>query len=611
MNLLLYDGTNTLNLADGVRFGVPHDEWTPNVARLRTDALGGRGPYEAVDENIPLHARGVTGAEALANVQALARMMDQAARWWRGDNVPAVQLWYTPTGSTLGGYLKNAIVPSGRGGLVGLSPRINDAGNYEIPGLSLDVLRVEGQWLFDAYDVENYCLNSSFELFNGGSFPNWQNADTSTQTQVAALTHGRFAARLDGTTGDGGLYQDIAFSNGTLVTVSVRIKVISGLGNFRLQVCDHGSFTNRVEANTSATTTTAVSVTRAASGGGIRVYLHVATGMVAEVDAVMVEEGEGTDYHPNSDEVFVATVQRSGNPAVLTADWGVSGVESDAAPVGLRISTIETASGVNFDAGALVFRSGIGGTIQIEDSINFLLSAPSGGTFGVLADVTAHNGSVAALTPGTVGDYQARTFFLPFRGNRFVVYALVNQAASGAVGYAMTASLYQFKTVGESRAITVDAGQFDGNPFFVSFELIADLQSTPGNAEIRLTLTPDGTSATTLSIDYLVLVGVDDFGGVMVLDGFPSTVGFTEYTLDVDSGALTHMRPKMACTVDGGGFELNQPYRGNAWISQKGLTLDVLPLLKQGANWLYRDGGGSIMDFELTATRKLGFLTPE
>ncbi|MBK8434523.1 MAG: hypothetical protein IPL28_25945, partial [Chloroflexi bacterium] len=159
MQLILTDGTTTLDLNDTTNYGVTYDQWAPAVGGLREDVLGGYSPYVDVSESIPLHVRGATGAAAMANLAAVGKLLDQAERWARGERVAAVQLWYMPTNSTLGGYLKAVVLGrSGGEGWMGLSPRVNDAANYEIPGVVLEIKRTN-PWLMDSYLVENYCRN--------------------------------------------------------------------------------------------------------------------------------------------------------------------------------------------------------------------------------------------------------------------------------------------------------------------------------------------------------------------------------------------------------------------------------------------------------------------
>lgn len=128
-------------------YGVPYDTWVPAVAKRRRSGLAGRTPYEEVEETIPVHVRGATAVAALANVHALAELLDQVDRWWNGERVDAVKLRIKATNSTLTNPLEATLYPGERP-LLSLSARLNDHDNKEIPGVELNVKRL-GLWLGD------------------------------------------------------------------------------------------------------------------------------------------------------------------------------------------------------------------------------------------------------------------------------------------------------------------------------------------------------------------------------------------------------------------------------------------------------------------------------
>ncbi len=99
------DGTTTCTFGDGAGgatdYQLADNTWAPAIAGLRQSELGGRGPYEDVVETMEIHVTGSTVPACLANVAKLARLLDQAARWARGDNVAAVVCQYSPKGATV------------------------------------------------------------------------------------------------------------------------------------------------------------------------------------------------------------------------------------------------------------------------------------------------------------------------------------------------------------------------------------------------------------------------------------------------------------------------------------------------------------------------------
>lgn len=99
----LTDGTTTVTFASPGTLGWYRIEtgWTPKVAGLRQDQLGGRGPYDDVTEEIPVSIGGSNAAHLYANVQTLERLLIQARQWKRGEVKPAVLFKYSPEGATV------------------------------------------------------------------------------------------------------------------------------------------------------------------------------------------------------------------------------------------------------------------------------------------------------------------------------------------------------------------------------------------------------------------------------------------------------------------------------------------------------------------------------
>ena len=73
-------------------------DWTPAVAQQRRGELGGRGPYENVAETMVLSIKS-SSPSAAQKLSVLNDLMDQAARWARGEPIGEVRLYYQSTGS--------------------------------------------------------------------------------------------------------------------------------------------------------------------------------------------------------------------------------------------------------------------------------------------------------------------------------------------------------------------------------------------------------------------------------------------------------------------------------------------------------------------------------
>src|ERR1041385_8873437 len=103
--LALSDGTTTVTLSDGsgglTKYPPIQAGWGPNAGALDQSLLGGRGPYTDGVETITINIRDTTAALCYTRLDTLARLLDQADRWWmRAEAVSAVVLKWAPQGST-------------------------------------------------------------------------------------------------------------------------------------------------------------------------------------------------------------------------------------------------------------------------------------------------------------------------------------------------------------------------------------------------------------------------------------------------------------------------------------------------------------------------------
>lgn len=100
----LTDGTTTVTFASPANGGLWYkieSGWGPRVAGLRQSQFGGRGPYEDVQEEIPVSVGGSNAAHMYANVSALKGLLDNANRWYRNEAASATLFKYSPEGATI------------------------------------------------------------------------------------------------------------------------------------------------------------------------------------------------------------------------------------------------------------------------------------------------------------------------------------------------------------------------------------------------------------------------------------------------------------------------------------------------------------------------------
>jgi hypothetical protein len=169
IDLLGNDATNSFNLIEG--------SWAPNVARRKRSQMGGGSWAEDVVEALPLYAKSDTSAATvLANIDALAALMDQAQRWALGEAVDPVILRYSPNSSTV--YVQAVILgPPDNAQAVVLPPTFTDDlhQNDVVKGVTLQFKR-RGLWHATQTTV-------------AGSDTSTVTPDTTTRTFAAAVTN--------------------------------------------------------------------------------------------------------------------------------------------------------------------------------------------------------------------------------------------------------------------------------------------------------------------------------------------------------------------------------------------------------------------------------------
>ena len=164
MYLKITDGTTTFDLLGGSAangFNLEANKWAPNVAERLPN-----GKVSEVIEEIPLYVSSTSSpATVLANIDKLAKLIDQAARWAKGESLSPVRIQYSPNSATE--YLEAAILgpPDGAGG-VALPPNFSDD-LYQnvVDGIVLQFRR-RGRWLDDDEDVDTSSTVNNCELMS-------------------------------------------------------------------------------------------------------------------------------------------------------------------------------------------------------------------------------------------------------------------------------------------------------------------------------------------------------------------------------------------------------------------------------------------------------------
>ena len=179
--LTITDGTTSVTIGDGSGGSVSYQldalagAWRPGIAGFSQSQLGGRGPYDDVLETMTLDVTGATAAAATSNLQTLERLIGQAERWSRGDNVAVVLIKFAPQGSTVAttaapyqcvvmGYAPGANAACTSGARLLMMPAAAGS-TYIIPRVVLTFQR-RGAWLLAAA-----ITGTSASVANPGPYP--------------------------------------------------------------------------------------------------------------------------------------------------------------------------------------------------------------------------------------------------------------------------------------------------------------------------------------------------------------------------------------------------------------------------------------------------------
>ena len=152
--LVITDGTTTVTIADGSGgasdYILAPEDWAPKIARLNPSEMG--LAYTDVMEEMTISIKGATAAAATNNVAVLNRLIDQAERFARNENVAPVLVKYAPQGSTIASTATpyQALIlglPAGAGP-IDLPPVWSETGaTFIVARATLSFMR-SGLWLF-------------------------------------------------------------------------------------------------------------------------------------------------------------------------------------------------------------------------------------------------------------------------------------------------------------------------------------------------------------------------------------------------------------------------------------------------------------------------------
>ena len=355
--LKLTDGTTTLNLNDLTNYALPTDDngspqWAPRVAMLQRRALG--TPYEDVVEDITIHVRGSTGANALANVTALGRLLEQAARFARGENVSPVKILYRPHNTASGSdYEALVLGQAGNDPMLVLPPDLNHFDNKEIPGVVLHILR-RGLWLCSTQSANAAADNGSL----GGPIDLTAAVDNLSPTKLS-LTN--VFSRSDLPSG----FLALTDTAGSIVVVNAESLVapmyytsVNDSGNFALNT----NVLRYSPANTAPQRSLPANVLASFTGKQIAIYVNARVSSGTTTYAIKVRFGTG------SAQMFDETPLKA-LPATGSPQWFCVGV--------IALQYVPTWMDISLQASAA------SGALDIDSVVIVDVSAPNTKVIGL------------------------------------------------------------------------------------------------------------------------------------------------------------------------------------------------------------------------------------
>lgn len=174
---LMDSAATTPALVAAMNYRLSFGGWSPNVATRNQNPFG--LPYNAVKEELTIDVRGATADAALAKLQVLNSLLDQAERWYNNEIVLPVFIRYQPKGSVKTTYLSDVIIGRGMGDqstspMISLPSDFNAVGDFNfLQKIRVVFWRRNGVWL-----CEQETLSASAVAQRTVNTLTWANAAT-------------------------------------------------------------------------------------------------------------------------------------------------------------------------------------------------------------------------------------------------------------------------------------------------------------------------------------------------------------------------------------------------------------------------------------------------
>jgi hypothetical protein len=647
--LRITSGDTVVDIADGTDFVLTRDGWSPRVATRRESVVGNQSPFNDVAEEMTVNIYGDTVADVLENVTTLVRLLDRSTQWARGENVPTVILEYLPKGSLATGSYKAEIRgATGTNNMLEVKPVYNiDLRLFTVQDVRLRFVR-SGDWYMDGRlpdIVQNFAPDSSFESANPFAFWKWEQKGSidgpTIETNPVNVFDGSQSIKIDA--GGGVLVNDESALYGTFTglvpgqsyTFTAWIKANGFLSSPHFMgLCQVTQFYQTSPPLISGAT----SGTLETSGDWVRLYWTAdcpsngamrwqISNLVDNTDPVYVDAvtfgfADSDEWIPDNVPNFEAVVTATGNPNVLTVDFGAND-QADEAVVELRLSPISSGTNAQrfWDDGYICYSTK---TVRAE-----ILASASLTNSGIsnVSVTGAYLTGVRRFTPTTsattfVGGVSTQFRVPPPEGvNRIAVFALMKGTTGTTWRFDTAAFTYAIGT--EQGAITSDKTEPAIHTFLDTdepeFVFLGILELNQGTiVSIVVTITPTGwNDGRVLDINYLALWGLDDHAAIVKLDRLDMNfVGSSENHILIVSPKVLQS-PVPSATVSPNTFvsTYTPKAQGEFRLTTQSQKINVLPLLKKWDRWMYYNAADEATptastSFTLTAKRTLTYRIP-
>lgn len=603
----------------------------PAGQRRRRSRLGNQSRFEDVTETIVLNIYGATEAACLANLDTLARQLEQAEDWSAEESTSPVILTVAPDGGTR----KLSAIVLGYSGADDASPWdlpvefLDDLGQYTIQELTLRI-RHTGPWLFAAYPTPQLLQGTGFDrnwaLSGWTTFLAGGNAGTVYTVPGAGKganggTVVTYDSSVVASAADGNNRQlrspKFAVSVGQVWTFSLEYVGVGYIAAY-LYSDTVGAFVSdvaNIDPPGGGTFPTArVSANLTVSGNASDAYLVIAlyiggSGQIFFMAEPFLGNWTDTKWHRADADETTAVVSATAAAGTVQAAEFLTDCKLPA-PCEAQVNLGSTGA-----AGATLESAGAGMLVYSHDATRIqaieaeALNTGAGG-LSVVAEAgnLASGGNVLRYTASGLDAVQSQwvASTIPATVKRVAAIATLRVNTPGTSFSVRLRDAKLGGPIGEARLVAYSNGQ----PQVIYLDPIASARTLgPFGLQIQA-----HQASGTLDIDRLIVFAVDQATeGAIGHDALDlgAALGYGhQVALAAQDRSLTASEPQLAMLKKSTGESIPVGWRGDALIHTVGTTLVVCWLATSGQYWTPVYVNLTQVQINLQAFRKPAFLAP-